>query len=75
MRQGLSVRTLPFLVVCVRFKIWQESNQKVVRVVKPGSPSLMDPTEKVETTVESMTIEQYEAELLRKEVQQVCIVP
>ena len=63
-----------FGCVCVRFKIWQESNQKVVRVVKPGSPSLMDPTEKVETTVESMTIEQYEAELLRKEVQQVRIL-
>ena len=42
-----------------------------MRVVKPGSPSFMDPTEKVESTVESMTIQQYEAELWRKELQQV----
>ena len=42
-----------------------------MRVVKPGSPSIMDPTEKVESTVESMTIQQYEAELWRKELQQV----
>jgi len=49
-----------------------EGNKKVVRVSKLGQPSMMDPTAKVENTVESMTVEQYEHELVMKECQQVC---
>ena len=48
-----------------------EGNKKVVRVSKLGQPSMMDPTAKVENTVESMTVEQYEHELVMKECQQV----
>lgn len=52
-------------------QVAREGNTKVVRVSKPGQPSLLDPTVQPTAKVESMTIQEYEAELVYKEVMQV----
>ena len=52
-------------------QVAREGNTKVIRVSKPGQPSLLDPTVQPTAKVESMTIQEYEAELVYKEVMQV----
>ena len=58
-------------MIFIRFKIHLEDNQKVIKISKPGQPSLFDPTAPVVNTVEAMTIQQYEHALVLAELKQV----